>query len=139
MKTLITTILILSSLVGYGQSGTLQTNKFFSTGVSGTLKIDSTTILSHFYPDNSKPFRDTIPVFIVFAESPSKITVSAVKYMVGFSIREMSEYYQITPKLSGFSSSVYAPVPLMVNVKYLDGNKIDIPDTIHVLMSKEIK
>jgi len=140
MKLLITTILILSSLAGFGQSRTLKDNRVLSFS---KLNNDSITVSSYWYLNNAKTIRDTIPVLIVFAESPSRITVSApVKYMMGYLVREQDGYYDATVRnRNGFtnSNSVYTPSPLMINVKYLDGNKIDISDKIHVLMSKEIK
>jgi len=140
MKNLLTTILILSSLAGFGQSGTLKDNRVFSFS---TLNNDSITVSSYWYLNNSKSIRDTIPVLIVFAESPSRITVSApVKYMMGYLVREQDGYYDASRKttnINGLTTSIYKPEPLMVNVKYLDGNRLDILDKIHVLMSKEIK
>ena len=142
MKTLLTTILILSSLAGFGQSGiTLQDNKFISCGIYGTLKIDSTLNSNPYWiSSNVKPIIDTVSVLIVFAEVPNK--VSEVKYMMGYLVREQNGYYDAaykTANINGFTTSIYTPRPLMINVKYLDGNKIDIPSNIHILMSKEIK
>jgi len=115
-------------LAGFGQ---------IKTNIAGSLTINGQSIYAE------KQIRDTIPVLIVFAESPSRITVSApVKYMMGYLVREQNGYYDAAKKttnINGFSASIYTPEPLMVNVKYLDGNKIDILDKIHVLMSKEIK
>jgi len=142
MKTLLTTFLILPSLAGFGQSGiTLQDNRLTSSGIS--LYNDSIRVGYHWLNTNAKPIRDTIPVLIVFAESPSRITVSAtVKYMMGYLVREQNGYYDASRKttnINGFSTSIYTPRPLMINVKYLDGNRLDIADKNHVLMSKEIK
>ena len=59
---------------------------------------------------------------------------------MGYLVREQDGYYDPTVRhRNGFSTSIYTPEPLMVNVKYLDGNRLDIADKIHVLMSKEIK
>jgi len=139
MKTLLTTFLILPSLAGFGQSGiTLQDNRLTSSGIS--LYNDSIRVGYHWLNTNAKPIRDTIPVLIVFAEVPKK--VSEVKYMMGYLVREQNGYYDAaykTANINGFTTSIYTPRPLMINVKYLDGNKIDIPSNIHILMSKEIK
>ena len=138
MKNLLTTLLVLSSLAGFGQSGTLKDNRVLRFS---TLSNDSIKVSSYWYFNNEKSIRDTIPVLIVFAESPSRITVSApVKYMMGYLVREQNGYYDATVRHgNGFTNSIYTPSPLMISVKYLDKNRLDIPDKIHVLMSKEIK
>ena len=138
MKATLTTILILSSLAGFGQIETLKANRLL---MFRTENNDSIVVSSHWYLTEAKSIRDTIPVLIVFAESPSRITVSApVKYMMGYLVREQDGYYDATVRNGyGFTNSTYTPEPLMVNVKYLDGNRLDIADKIHVLMSKEIK
>ena len=124
-------------MAGFGQSGTLKDNGMLGFG---TLNNDSIVLASYWYFNNSKQIRDTIPVLIVFAESPSRITVSEVKYMMGYLVREQNGYYDATVRnRNGFTNSTYTPSPLMITIKYLDGNRLDIPSSIHVLMSKEIK